>query len=98
MLLLQAFSIRSAYVFAVIAGTLLVGALGNEVTSGKGQVGFVWAYLVTMGVFVALAVEAVTTVGARAMALIIDAGYLCTTCWKVGHCCNHADDRMGKVR
>lgn len=62
MLLLQAVGIRSAYIYAIISGTLLVGVIGNEVTSKTIRtVGFGWGYLATLPLFVLVAVEAVTT-------------------------------------
>ncbi|WVQ99736.1 hypothetical protein IAU59_006878 [Kwoniella sp. CBS 9459] len=67
MLLMQAFRIRSAYIFTFILSLLLIGGIGNEMgtlLSGgrrKEGMGIKMTYLVPMAGCVALAVEAVTT-------------------------------------
>lgn len=67
MLLLQAFRIRSAYLFAGIACTMLVGAAAAEVRKLSGSqsqyLPFVSAYIAPLILLVALAMEAYTTVG-----------------------------------
>lgn len=67
MLLLQAFRIRSAYMFAILGGVLLLGVVGSEAAyrGGKGKIGRVsWfsGYLVPLAIYVFLSVEAVTAV------------------------------------
>lgn len=68
MLLLQSFRVRSAYLYAMITALLLVGAVGNEL-GRMGRRGlwegmsFKMTYLVPSACLMALAVEAVTTVG-----------------------------------
>lgn len=65
MLLLQAFGVRSAYLFAVFTSVQLISLVGNEVgiASGRvGQVSFTWAYGFTMMAFAVLGVEGLTTV------------------------------------
>lgn len=68
MLLLQSFRVRSAYLYAMITALLLIGAVGNEL-GRMGRRGlwegmsFKMTYLVPSIGLIALAVEAVTTVG-----------------------------------
>lgn len=53
MLLLQAYNIRSAYMFGATVSFLLFGLVGKGL----------WAYLLPTGAFVLVAVEAITLVG-----------------------------------
>ncbi len=67
MLILQAFRVRSAYLFAGIACTVLVGAFATEARSlvfgGRNRaLPFFTAYIVPLILLVALAMEAYTTV------------------------------------
>lgn len=67
MLLMQAYRIRSAYVFAIITFLLLVGAAGNEMARyqrvGRGfDVAWTGSYLIPLVGFVFIGVEAGTTV------------------------------------
>lgn len=67
MLILQAFRIRSAYLFAGIACTVLLGAFATEARTlmfgGRNRaLPFVAAYIVPLVLLVVLAMEAFTTV------------------------------------
>jgi len=62
MLLLQWLGVRSAYVYAILAGTLLAAVVGMEVSSKAPRtVTFGWGYLTTLPLFVVFAVEAMTS-------------------------------------
>jgi len=61
MLLLQWVGIRSAYIYAIIAVSLLVCIMGSEMTSKPKTVGFGWGYIGSLPLFVFFAVEAITT-------------------------------------
>lgn len=66
MLLLQGFGIRSAYLYAMIHGALLIGIVGHELATfgseHKERISFIPAYLFTLPIFMCFGVEAVTTV------------------------------------
>ena len=66
MLVVQAYRIRSAFVFAVVLSMLLMSAAWNEVRRMRdrstGRVGFLTVYVVPLVVSMFLAVEAVTAV------------------------------------
>jgi hypothetical protein len=61
MLLLQWLNVRSAYIYAIIAVSLLACLIGSEVTSKPKTIGFGWGYIGSLPLFVIFAVEAVTT-------------------------------------
>lgn len=69
MLLLQAFRIRSAYIFAIMTGLLMIGAFGNELGRVEGigkraklDVAWIGGYVVPLIGFVCVGVEGVLTV------------------------------------
>ena len=64
MLALQTVHIRSAYLFAVLLGVLLIGATGNALAGdrNKSRMDLTWSYGTTLPVFMFLGVEAITTV------------------------------------
>lgn len=69
MLLLQGFGIRSAYLYAMIHGALLIGIVGHELATfgseHKERISFIPAYLFTLPIFMCFGVEAVTTVSPK---------------------------------
>jgi hypothetical protein len=71
MLLLQAYRIRSAYVFAVLTGTLIIGALGRQ-ASKHYHVEMIAGYAVPLLALVAMGVEAVTTVCLRLLTRLME--------------------------
>lgn len=65
MLIIQAYRIRSGYVFALVTGMLLLAASTNEILRlgrSRGTMGFVVVYVVPLLGAMVLAVEAVTAV------------------------------------
>ena len=62
MVIMQAYGIRSAYVFALMTLTMMAGVVGRALFLGpRGTL--LGGYIPSLAIFVALGVEAVTTVG-----------------------------------
>jgi hypothetical protein len=65
-LIMQSFRIRSAYLFTSLAVVQLMGAIAAEfakIATGRPGLPFFISYVVPLGIFMALALEAYTTVG-----------------------------------